>query len=431
VSELATRQPGSLAVPEGARALGARVKPIIRLGMGVKVEGERRDGSKYTRPEKTDHFTVRGDERAIAKFVKAYGEAPKAVKIMVPTELALALDISYRSFVGGGDEDGGRPLALGKTNFATLGYVGGPDVLRVWRQDGSYEEVETLGLDELGKPLDDLAGSLNIAVYATFTFTIPEVLGWGSFAQVTSKGKKSADNLAFKLGQIYGAFGAKAPWAFDRDEPPMLVLKPDTALMRFEDEKGAKWGKARIFVLDIVIPESFDDMLDRLALRQREISGAGGPANMLYGSGREPVAAIEAGSEADGPASPEPEGRQDPAPEAAPVPARSKEEEAEAPGRAEASDSEPQFATPEGAAADPVVQAANEAAEVEIPSGANKGRKIRELLDEKNGLSWLRWALRNWNPTDAFGKACWAFARIYAPDLYEQVSDEKAQAAAS
>src|SRR4051794_14231092 len=76
-------QPGALAVPEGARQLGARVKPIIRLGMGVKLEGERRDGSKYTRPSKTDYFTVRGDERAVAKFREAYGEQPKAVKIMV------------------------------------------------------------------------------------------------------------------------------------------------------------------------------------------------------------------------------------------------------------------------------------------------------------------------------------------------------------
>ena len=48
------RPAGTVAVPAGARQLGARKKPIIRLGMGVKVEGERRDGSRFTRPEKTE-----------------------------------------------------------------------------------------------------------------------------------------------------------------------------------------------------------------------------------------------------------------------------------------------------------------------------------------------------------------------------------------
>jgi hypothetical protein len=287
--ELEVRQHGALETkrPRGARQLGARVKPIIRLGMGVKVEGKRRDGSTYTRPDKTDYFTVRGDERAVAKFRDVYGEKPKAVKIMVPSSLELALDISYRSFIGGQDDpDGGRPLALGMTNFAPLGYVGGADVLRVWRQDGSYDEVETEGLDELGKPLDEIAKDLGVEVHATFTFTIPEVLGWGSFAQVTSKGKKSADNLAFKLNEIYSAFGAKAPWAFDREEPPLLTLKPDSALMRFEEEGGkAKWGKTKIYVLDIVIPESFEDMRDRLAAHQASLPG-GSPQAALYGPAR-------------------------------------------------------------------------------------------------------------------------------------------------
>jgi recombination protein RecT len=152
-----------------------------------------------------------------------------------------------------------------------------------------------------------------------------------------------------------------------------------------------------------------------------------GPAESaaeLYGpQARE---ALEAGSGADGPPSPEPEGRKDPAPEAAPVPARSEEEEAEAPGRAEASDSEPQFEAPDGAAESEIVTAAKEAAEVEIPSGVNAGRKLRELLDAKDGVNWMRVALRRRNPEDTFTKACWAFARVYMPELYEQVSSEKA-----
>ena len=281
-TDVARRATGQLAVPPGARTLGRRVKPIIRLGMGLKVEGTRKDGSTYTRPSKTDYFTVRGDERAVKKFTSVYGEKPKAVRIMVPSELALALDISYRSFIGGQSEDGGRPLALGITNFAPLGYVGGPDILRVWRQDGTYAEVETMGLDELGKPLDEIASDLNIEVHTTFTFTIPDVLGWGSFAQVTSKGKKSADNLSFKLSEIYSAFGSQAPWAFDSAEPPLLVLRPDTALVRFDKDGEAGWGKTKVFVLDVVIPEAFDRMRDRLVEHRRSLVD---PVGQLYGGG--------------------------------------------------------------------------------------------------------------------------------------------------
>ena len=138
-----------------------------------------------------------------------------------------------------------------------------------------------MGLDELGKPLDETASDLNIEVHTTFTFTIPDVLGWGSFAQVTSKGKKSADNLSFKLSEIYSAFGSQAPWAFDSAEPPLLVLRPDTALVRFEKDGEAGWGKTKVFVLDVVIPEAFDRMRDRLVEHRRSLADA---ISQLYGN---------------------------------------------------------------------------------------------------------------------------------------------------
>jgi hypothetical protein len=382
-------QPGTIATapPPGARALGVRVKPIIRLGMGVKVEGSRQDGSTFTRPSKTDYFTVRGDERAAAKFTQVYGDKPKAVKIMVPSSLGLALDISYRSFVGGQSEDGGRPLALGMTNFATLGYVGGPDVLRVWRQDGSYDEVETLGLDELGKPLDEIASDLGIEVHATLTFTVPDVLGWGSFAQVTSKGKKSADNLAFKLSQIYSAFGSKAPWAFDKDEPPLLVLKPDTALTRFTDKDTgeSKWGKTKIFVLDIVIPEAFHDMADRLAEHQRSI---GDPAAALYGSPRELEPArgddtAPVGGDGEAPAVIDQQAEE--ADESLPEPPTA----SSVPGPDFEGEEPPGTVTPPAEGAPEFVAT--------FTSGKFKGKTIVEIYSEgKDGISYVKWALKNW-----------------------------------
>lgn len=430
---------GSGLAPVGARQLGSRVKPIIRLGMGVKVEGARRDGTTYTRPEKTDHFTVRGDERAVAKFKGVYGEQPKAVKLMVPSSLPLALDISYRSFVGGGeDPEGGRPLALGLTNFAPLGYVGGPDVLRVWRQDGTYSEVETLGLDEQGKPLDEIANDLNIEVYTTFTFTIPDVLGWGSFCQVTSKGKKSADNLTFKLTEIYSAFGAKAPWAFTREDPPLLVLKPDSALTRFEDRSTGKasWGKVKIFVLDVVIPEPFEAMQDRILERQRELHGQGGPAEVMYGR----PALTEGSPEVTPPADAVAEGRgggsevaED---TAAPLTGPGS---AAGPGSAPSPDEDPSIGfgdTPSGVAPEPEPETpgrdealAAAAAEYVPPSGkyAAGGKEgpltLAEILAVNEG--WFAWALKNVTAPAEYVQAVDLFARVRVPAVWQEIQAAK------
>jgi hypothetical protein len=450
VTELAHREPGALERrPEHARQLGRRVKPIIRLGMGVKVEGTRKDGSTYTRPAKTDHFTVRGDERAVAKFKSVYGEQPKAVKIMVPSSLELALEISYRAFIGGQEDGDGRPLALGMTNFAPLGYVGGPDVLRVWSKDGEYLEIETAGLDELGKPLDAAAAEYAIEVHTTFTFTIPEVLGWGSFCQVTTKGKKSADNLAYKLNQIYAAFGSKAPWAFDRAEPPMLVLKPDSALMRFEDDEGARWGKTSIFVLDIVIPEAFEDMRDRLVDFSRQINAAA-----MYGSpqiGPEPslgarTPALRPGKRgADTPPANSPDGAV-PLPRGEASPASGTTSDGEQSQQADASSpqgSTSQSAAPLGASAPgdepepeiaegqfkaPVppseeVKAAEQAAKAHPPSGSHKSMTLREIHEQDAAATkWFRYQL--FNAKEPFLSQVWAFAKIFRPDDIAHVEAE-------
>lgn len=395
--------------PPGARTLGTRVKPILRLGMGVK-------HPEKGYPMKTDHFTVRGDERAVQKFQTVYGDQPKAVKLMVPSSLGLALDISYKAFVGGGDgSDGGRPLALGTTNFAVVGYAGGPDVLRVWKQDGTYLEVETAGLDELGKPMDEIAADLKIALVTTFTFTIPDVLGWGSFAQVQSKGKKSADNLVFKLSEIYSAFGSRAPWAFSKEEPPLLVIKPDTALMRMQDKAGdAKWAKTNIFVLDIVIPESFDDMQARLVSRHRELTDGGGAAAALYGPEGSPSA--PAASEAS-------------ATDARPRGSGGSVESA-------AADHQPDavpVSSLAGAAADdldiddgiweeagPTDEEIEAAGAAKVPAGVHKDKTFAEVAEDENGATWFLSQLKKVPADHPVRAAIETFTRGRLPETWDK-----------
>jgi hypothetical protein len=55
-----------------------------------------------------------------------------------------------------------------------------------------------------------------------------------------------------------------------------------------------------------------------------------------------------------------------------------------------------------------------------IPVGVYKGKKLREAPED-----WIRWALRNWK-TDPFKSHVWAYARVYAPDLWAAVTSERA-----
>jgi recombination protein RecT len=79
--------------------------------------------------------------------------------------------------------------------------------------------------------------------------------------------------------------------------------------------------------------------------------------------------------------------------------------------------------TPTGAE-DPVVTAARSASQFQIPNGQHKGLALAELQAKgEKGTSWVRWALKQGDklqPADYRG-AVWAFARVYMPDVYQEV----------
>jgi recombination protein RecT len=73
---------------------------------------------------------------------------------------------------------------------------------------------------------------------------------------------------------------------------------------------------------------------------------------------------------------------------------------------------------------DPIVTAARAASQFEIPNGQHQGLALSELQAKgEKGTSWIRWALKQGdklNP-DAYRSAVWAFARVYAPEVYQEV----------
>lgn len=293
MSALARTQGGDLIAnaPAGARQLGVRNLPSLRLAIGF------RDPAKRGAPTKVDHFIAKdGQEgefaRAAAKFRQVYGEKPKFCDIRLMGSLDQSLDISYKAFRGGGDPegDGGVMIAKGHTNFAVSPWTGGPDLLTVWNQDGTVEQVETAGLDAItGAPLDELAKDLGLALYTTFRFGLPKVLGYGSFCEITSKGKTTTDQLWTKLQGWYGTFGDKTPWVMR----PMMVVRPARARPVVTDRKTGESRriKSRIWVLDLVIPETEDDMIERLRDFKQLTSDS---VDQLFGTARP---ALPAGQE--------------------------------------------------------------------------------------------------------------------------------------
>lgn len=364
-------------VQQRPRQLGIKVKPALRLAIGY--QGDRSKGEPAI--VKLNHFRAKfgaenENQKAAIKFHEVYGPEPKAISVQLPASLEQALRIQYMAWGGGGDE-GGVLKAIGATNFAGSSEMGGPDHLTIWDPDGTVREgVEISGLG------DQTAMELGLELYTTLRFGIPNVLGFGSWAEITSKGKETTDNLWYRLHGLYEAFGARVPFAVS----PLLVVKPSTARPIIEKDGQRKRIKTKIFTLDIVVPENREEILERLTAFQSAMGTS------------PPSLAVEGGRVAEGVAGPE-----DPSPPPAPS------------------------ATPDD---EPLVGEVldDPRGETLIPRGELKGQPLKMLLERDNGEQWLRWCLRNWDEDEEFKVRAWEFARAYMPEVYLQVSGEKATA---
>lgn len=282
---------GELAVPESGgtierptrgpgRPLGIRAEPTLRLAIGY------RDPNRRGAPVKVDYFIAKdgpdGAHAAAAeKFRRVLGDKPKSIPIRLPAEMRQALDVRHRAWAGTGGDDGGVLRALGHTNFAEVGTLGGPDTLTVWQPDGTVDEVDITSVD------DPAALELGVELYTTFRFHIPSVLGAAGYAEITSKGQKTTDNLFARLTELYGMLGHRVSWAIE----PRLVLKRSSARPVLTDRKTGEVRRAKtvIWTLDLYVPESIEDMLARLHERQA----------LLYPGGQEPAAALYGPAAAD------------------------------------------------------------------------------------------------------------------------------------
>lgn len=283
----AVRPGGAALVTHGpGRALGLKVQPVLRLSLGY--QDPERDGA----PVKTDYFVLRGVEfpELQEKFHEEFGERPREIPIMLPARLEDAIELRHKAFSGGAGSPGAL-RAIGRTNFAERGTLGGPDILQVWDPNGEIVEFEISGVE------DPRAQELKVELTMTFTFGIPRVLGIGAFAAVDSKGKQSIDTLWSTLDLLYAMFGSRVSIAV---EPVLFLRKASTRYRKMKNGAAAGWGTSQFYALDLRVPETLDEMLERLRARDSLLFGE---ASILPGGlpSSAPAADVAAAANADEP----------------------------------------------------------------------------------------------------------------------------------
>ena len=403
----------TLPEPRGPRELGVRVKPVMKLKIGY------RDSEKRGAPTKLDHFRASADQDSLlAKFRTVYGDQPKAVDVLLPGELQTALDIRYKAWGGSGDDEGGVLKAIGQTNFALSSFAGGPDVLTVFQPDGTVDQVEISGLD------DPTALTLGAELYTTFRAGMPKVLGFGSFFEITTKGKASTDTLWLKLNELYGLFGSRVTFAV----VPQLVVRPGTARPVIVRDGKPQRIKSRIYVLDLIVPESLEESIARLRDRM-PLLGTGGATAAMYGpeQPRELTPGSPAPADVTLPA--EEEQGDDQQAEGAALPHSPPAPSAPDPTEPDLSD-EPgaersPFQAPESLLDDVTKQAAITAAAFTITIGnKHRGKTIAEVAEIDAG--WFDYILAKPRGDNENFAGNWdqvaAFARVYSPNAYAKKS---------
>lgn len=178
--------------------LGVRAKPALVLSIGEKVEGQ-------NHPRKLDHFRAKPGPFA-DKFHAVFGDKPTEIRICPPSNnFGDCLDLRWKAFAGGGPNspDGGWLKALGRTNFAEEGLRGnveainGPETCDGWNKDG------TSGVFTIDGPGDVSVVKFGMKIYTVARFLIPEVLGVGAWAEISSTSAQTRDSLFTTLGRIY------------------------------------------------------------------------------------------------------------------------------------------------------------------------------------------------------------------------------------
>jgi hypothetical protein len=263
------------------------MRPPIGLALSI---GEPKPEGRPGRP--IDWFRPKEGEleqyaEAAAKFTEVYGEKPTAIDdvLFLSNDIGEVLDIRLKAW-----GQSGMPRIIGKTNFALI--EDEDEFLeRAWsfEDDITYFPLEVKDVPQRmraewnGEPIsshlegrdDPRIERFSIALETQLTFLLPRVMGVGTTAIITSKGRNSTRNLyrgirdqhAFFMGQLVGI-------------PFQLELQKKRS--RYWDQSARKYKPTTINALVLKTPLTVQQVMEQI--RERRDALAALPAG--EGEGR-------------------------------------------------------------------------------------------------------------------------------------------------
>lgn len=198
---------------------GGATRPPIGLLLSIGDTTTSRSGKEI--PTRIEYFRAKDGQlsqyaAAAAKFVEVYGEEPKQLDDVYFLSDNIGDVLSIRLMAWGTS----GPRLVGDTNFATLPPDEWEDRAKAFDDDITYYPLSPADVKadirdtwngepirgRLEGPKDARIKKLSIGIECTMNFCLPEVMGFGTVAQITTKGSRSTRNLVSAINGQHRVF---------------------------------------------------------------------------------------------------------------------------------------------------------------------------------------------------------------------------------
>jgi hypothetical protein len=215
--------------------------------------------------------------QAAAKYLEVYGDQPSQLDDLyfLSNNIGDVLDIRLMAWGTSG------PRIVGSTNYATLPrneweerafafddeityYPLGPDEVRSELRDNWNGEPIR---GQLEGPNDARIEKLKINVECTLTFCLPKVMGFGTVAQITTKGRRSTRNLVSSLNDQHTFFQGQLVGI-----PFRLTLRPTRG--KHFDKETRRYMMTTFFELVLDTPFTVQEAIDTIRERRVALGGS-------------------------------------------------------------------------------------------------------------------------------------------------------------
>jgi hypothetical protein len=198
---------------------GGATRPPIGLLLSIGDTTTSRGGKEI--PTRIDYFRPKEGQltqyaAAVAKFNDVYGPEPKQLDdvYFLSNNIGDILTIRLMAWGSSG------PRLVGDTNFATLPPDEWEERANAFDDDITYYPLSPADVKpeirdtwngepirgRLSGPKDPSIKKLAINIECTLNFCLPEVMGFGTVAQITTKGRRSTRNLVSAINNQHQAF---------------------------------------------------------------------------------------------------------------------------------------------------------------------------------------------------------------------------------